>query len=92
MGVQLGSRKLFITNIETGETHQLNNVSFENIQPEVHYDDKIIPLRTMNFECEIECTTRISPISFLKLIGFRKASNNWLKMQGGVMTRKVKRR
>lgn len=53
----------------------------------MEYTETIIPCnRKTTFECEV----KVDRLGLLSLIYGRKITNNWLKMHGGIMTRRAK--
>ncbi len=65
-------------------------LSTESINVDVDFSDMedYTSILTAPTEVEFECETRLDTKSLWLLLTGEKISNNWLKMHGGIMTRK----
>lgn len=87
MGVELGNGVLCFSDTSTGDTFELNTEYAMIYDSDIGESETHIYIpATITFNC------RFDRLAVLSLIHGRKITNNWLKMHGGVMTRKSKGR
>lgn len=79
---ELGTGTLYLDGSPIGE---IQEASFEREESRV--SDLAASFKKLG-EVTLTATTRLRRLTFLSLIHGRKVTNNWLKMHGGVMTRR----
>lgn len=87
--IRMGSGKLYIGTIEGGILGEIKDI--ETAVDAVDMDEITIPSISINGTIKGSLTIKPDRHLILSLLLGRKVTNNWLRMHGGIMSRKVKR-
>ena len=92
MGVKTGPGRLYFVDSETGEKSELAEV--QDVEVTSYLEDGLETLTKAFVKMETTAATFTAAINRMTLLSLfigRRVTNNWLKMHGGVMTRRYKK-